>query len=47
MQGLPRPFTKQTMEALQILVEEGNKPKSKKKARVAPSPAMDQVMHVA
>jgi hypothetical protein len=36
VQCLPRPFDKATMEALQVLVEEGNKAKNKKKSRVTP-----------
>jgi hypothetical protein len=36
VQRLPRPFDKATMEALQVLVEEGNKAKNKKKSRVTP-----------
>ncbi|CAO2194966.1 unnamed protein product [Urochloa humidicola] len=43
---LPRPFTKHTMEALQVLVEERNKPKSRKKSKVAPSPVMEQLTPV-
>jgi hypothetical protein len=42
VQQLPRPFNKTTMEALQVLLEEGNKAKSKKKSKVAPAPTMDQ-----
>jgi hypothetical protein len=50
VQQLPRPFNKATMEALQVLLEEGNKAKSKKKSKakskkkskVAPAPTMDQ-----
>ncbi|CAN6205361.1 unnamed protein product [Urochloa humidicola] len=46
-QRLPRPFTKHTMEALQVLVEEGNKSKGKKKSKVVPSPTLDQPAMVA
>nr|CAB3460113.1 unnamed protein product [Digitaria exilis] len=35
---LPRPFTKSTMEALKIAIEQGNKLKTQKKAKVAPAP---------
>ncbi|CAN6209190.1 unnamed protein product [Urochloa humidicola] len=47
VQRLPRPFTKHTMEALQVLVEQGNKPKGRKKSKVAPSPVMEQPTMVA
>jgi hypothetical protein len=42
VQQLPRLFNKTTMEAMQVLLEEGNKTKSKKKSKVAPAPTMDQ-----
>jgi hypothetical protein len=42
VQQLPRPFNITTMEALQVLLEEGNKAKSKKKSKMAPAPTMDQ-----
>jgi hypothetical protein len=38
-QHLPRPFTKNTMEALQTLVEEGNKSRKKKKSKILPTSA--------
>jgi hypothetical protein len=47
VQGLPRPFNKATMEALQVLVEEGNKTKNRKKSKVAPSPIINQPAPVA
>ncbi|CAN6242933.1 unnamed protein product [Urochloa humidicola] len=41
-QRVPRPFTKHTMEAWQVLVEQGNKSKGRKKSKVAPSPTVEQ-----
>nr|CAB3478966.1 unnamed protein product [Digitaria exilis] len=40
-QNLPRPFNKNTMEALQVLVEEGNKSMSRRKSKVMPSPVIE------
>ncbi|CAL4985671.1 unnamed protein product [Urochloa decumbens] len=38
-QHLPQPLTEKTMGAIQTLVEQGNKPRNKKKSRVTPAPA--------
>jgi hypothetical protein len=42
VQRLPHPFAKQTMEALQVLVEEETSRKKKKKSKVAPCPPVEQ-----
>jgi hypothetical protein len=38
VQRLPHPFAKQTMEALQVLVEEGNKQKKEEEIQGCPMP---------
>ncbi|CAN6309920.1 unnamed protein product [Urochloa humidicola] len=38
-QHLPQPLTETTMGAIKTLVEQGNKPRNKKKSRVTPMPA--------
>jgi len=40
-QHFQQPVTKMTMDALTVLVEQGNKAVSKKKSKVAPMPAGD------
>jgi hypothetical protein len=47
VQRLPRSFNKATMEALQVLVEEGNKTQNRNKSKVAPSPIINQPAPVA
>ncbi|CAN6276845.1 unnamed protein product [Urochloa humidicola] len=46
-QHLPQPLTEKSMGAIQTLVEQGNKPRNKKKSRVAPAPATAAAAQVA
>ncbi|CAN6302984.1 unnamed protein product [Urochloa humidicola] len=42
-QHLPQPLTRTNMEAIQTLIEQGNQPKRKKRAKVVPAPAAEIV----